>query len=226
MLSINLSSSCSWSGTQRLLTIHSHNQSFRAHSRQKRSFQCRTISKYHSGVTHTHPFRKSSSYSPSILLPDVALNLIMQAYSSTLTTSPVTGSNVTRTSKFSLQKREWCLIMSWCRCSDIMNDDLYRGWVILEEPVSGKRLAKIVLSINMAICSYEDNVDRPLSRLITLEHILRRRFMVYFSVALVTMFRPTLFLWSWGEFEWNPHVPVRFSSTYQALYVNNESIIC
>ena len=107
-----------------------------------------------------------------------------------------------------------------------MSDDLYRGWVILEEPVSAKRLAKIVLSINMAICSYEDNVDRPLSRLITLEHILRRRFMVYFSVALVTMFRPTLFLWSWGEFEWNPHVPVRFSSTYQALYVNNESIIC
>ena len=66
--------------------------------------------------------------------------------------------------------------------------------MILEEPVSGKRLAKIVLSINMAICSYEDNVDRPLSRLITLEHILRRRFMVYFSVALVTMFRPTHFL--------------------------------
>ena len=122
------------------------------------------------------------------------------------------GPNVTRTFKFSLQKREWCLIMSWCRCSDIMNDDLYRGWVILEEPVSGKRLAKRIPSINMAICSYEDNVDRPLSRLITLEHICRRRFMAYFSVALVTMFRPTFSLWRWDDFEWNLHVPVRSSS--------------
>ena len=46
--------SISWSGTQRSLTIQSHNQSFRTHSRQKGSFQCRTVSKYHSGVTHTH----------------------------------------------------------------------------------------------------------------------------------------------------------------------------
>ena len=96
----------------------------------------------------------------------------------------------------------------------------------MEEPVSGKRLAKRILSINMAICSYEDNVDRPLSRLITLEHIRRRMFMPYFSVALATMLLPT--------FPYEVEMILNGISTSlcglaqldQALYVNIESIMC